>query len=202
MRFSAFVPSLGTFQLLAFGIYVAAAGFGLTDLAVKGFVFAYFLACGFRVCCLLASIIPDSLIAVLWNIVIKVLPAYKTKSKDPADGVDGYLWSCQSCNAVKKWQLGTMKLVKTFIDPTCGLPSNPKAATIYCPDCPKTSRLYCTACAGCSHRIGTKTQHHSLEAIDPTRSRNLCFLAPLFDFLFADHPLRRNSYMGPSWSLQ
>lgn len=118
-----------------------------------------------------------------WDLVLRVLPAYKTKSKDPADGVDGYLWSCQTCNGVKKWQVGTMKLVKTFVDPTCALPSLPKVATIYCADCPATSRLYCTACAGCSHRLGTKTQHHSLEAIDPTRSRNLCFLAPLFDFL-------------------
>lgn len=76
-----------------------------------------------------------------------------------------------------------MKLVKSFINPASPLPSMGKTATVYCASCPKGQRLYCTGCAGRLHNVGTKTQHHSLEAIDPTQSRSTFYLAPLFDLL-------------------
>lgn len=71
-----------------------------------------------------------------------------------------------------------------FFNPAQALASEPKTATVYCASCPVGKRLYCSTCCGKLHSIGTKTQHHSLEAIDPTQSCGIYFLAPLFDFLF------------------
>lgn len=77
----------------------------------------------------------------------------------------------------------TCKLVKTFINPAFPMPALGKTATVYVPNWPKGQRLYCTGCAGRLHNVGTKTQHYSLEAIDPNQSRSLFWLAPLFDIL-------------------
>lgn len=102
---------------------------------------------------------------------------------DPAAKVPGYKWFCCNCSAAPLRAWWTMKLVKTFINPSMPMPAMGKTATIYCASCPKGQRLYCTGCAGRLHNVGTKTQHHSLEAIDPHQSRSLFYLAPVFDVL-------------------
>lgn len=63
------------------------------------------------------------------------------------------------------------------------MPAAPKKATVHCASCPKKANLFCSACAGRAHNVSTKTQHHSLEAIDPNQNRSFFVLAPLFDFL-------------------
>lgn len=105
--------------------------------------------------------------------------------KDPTDGIEGYQWwQCSNCAASGSSTVLKVRLVKWFMNPAQAMPSQPKNATVYCPDCPKGKQLYCTACAGRGHAIGTKTQHHSLEAINPAKTSWIYFLPPWFDFLF------------------
>jgi len=106
--------------------------------------------------------------------------------KDPADGIDGFQWwTCSNCAASGYETKLKTYFVKCTVNPAQPMPSDPKMATVYCPDCEKgKGKLFCTACAGRSHCIGTKLQHHSLEAINPEKVSWIYFLPPGLDFIF------------------
>lgn len=98
--------------------------------------------------------------------------------KDPSDKCRGYRWTCSACSdsGISTWEKSYR--VRWFINPGQPLPSRPKRATVYNAE---KKLLFCTDCAGRYAALGSKTQHASLEAIDPTKSQNINLVAPLFD---------------------